>query len=181
MKRSPLLPLAVMAVFLASPLWGADGPLQGGGYAVLGFTGACGGSGAMEGGAWSSFPGTVSPWYGSTQMTGGGYTVESGVVPAIVLANPAATDISVAYAYPVPFKPSEGHVDITFKNLAQQTTIKIYTISGALVRTLEKNDSTDRIEWDARNERGENAVSGVYIYLITTPGQSKRGKLMIIR
>jgi hypothetical protein len=91
------------------------------------------------------------------------------------------TDLSQAYAYPVPFKPSEGHKVITFTNLASECTIKIFTISGELVKTIVHNDGLYTHEWDVKNEDGKNVASGVYIYSIKSAADKKQGKIMIIR
>jgi N-acetylneuraminic acid mutarotase len=82
--------------------------------------------------------------------------------------------------YPNPFKPSNGHKEITFKNLPQNTSIKIYTISGDLVYSQE--NVTGTATWKAVNQNGENVASGIYLYLLTTPsGEKKIGKIGVIR
>jgi hypothetical protein len=92
-----------------------------------------------------------------------------------------STDPSNAYAYPVPFKPSEGHTVITFTNLPAICTIKIYTIAGELIKTIPVSSSSGSTTWDAKTDFGGNAASGVYIYLIESSTSKKLGKLMIIR
>ena len=52
------------------------------------------------------------------------------------------TDLSTAYAYPVPFRPSRGDSRVTFSNLAQVVTIRVFSVSGKLVRTLNATDGT---------------------------------------
>ncbi|MFC1566890.1 Ig-like domain-containing protein [bacterium] len=105
-----------------------------------------------------------------------------------VYALAGAPDYSLtdAYAYPVPYKPREPrHKDITFTNLASECKIKIFTISGELVNTLEHTDSVSttpgRFVWDVKSEAGNDVFSGLYIYLITSKHDKKTGKLMIIR
>ena len=91
------------------------------------------------------------------------------------------TNLSSAYAYPVPFKPSAGHTSIKFANLANDSTIKVYTIMGELVQTLTGPDSNGKIDWNVKNSNGDNVASGVYIYQIKNGFSEKRGKLIIIR
>ncbi len=92
-----------------------------------------------------------------------------------------ATDLSDAYAYPVPFIPSRGHTDITFTEISPLCTIKIYTLNGELVRTIEHTSGITSHPWDATNDRGDRLASGVYLYLIENDRNKKKGKLIIIR
>jgi hypothetical protein len=98
-----------------------------------------------------------------------------------ILAAAFTTDLSGAYAYPVPYKPSAGHTVITFKNLALDSTIKIYTIMGELVKQLDNGSTSDKVTWDVKNRDGDNVASGVYIYQIKNAYSEKRGKVVIIR
>ncbi|MBI4057586.1 MAG: Ig-like domain-containing protein [Elusimicrobia bacterium] len=91
------------------------------------------------------------------------------------------TSLADAYAYPVPFKPSQGHSQITFTNLSSLATIRIYTITGNLVRELEETDGDGQLGWDVKNKEGVPVSSGVYLYLIKSQTDTKKGKLVIIR
>ncbi len=91
-------------------------------------------------------------------------------------------DLSNAYAFPVPFKPSLGHRQIGFKNLSDVGVIRVYTINGELVRELPISASNQGIlYWDVTNSSGEPVASDVYLYLIQNDQQKKTGKLMIVR
>jgi len=90
-------------------------------------------------------------------------------------------DLSDAYAYPVPFIPSRGDTDITFTNISPLCTIKIYTLNGELVKTIEHTSGATSYSWDAANDRGDGLGSGVYLYLIKNDKNKKKGKLIIIR
>ncbi|MBI5699938.1 Ig-like domain-containing protein [Candidatus Saganbacteria bacterium] len=98
------------------------------------------------------------------------------------MATPA-NDLSIAYAYPNPFKPNSGlgHTTITFTNLASQCTIKIFTVSGDAVKTINESDGDGQNAWDVKNDAGENVVSGLYFYAIKSATDQKLGKLVIIR
>lgn len=91
------------------------------------------------------------------------------------------TDLSDAYAYPVPFIPSRGDSGITFTNISPLCTIKIYTLNGELVRTIEHTSGETAHSWDVTNDRGDRLGSGVYLYLIKNNKNKKKGKLIIIR
>lgn len=116
-----------------------------------------------------------------TRMTGGNMVLTTGGTPAVVTFSNAKANLASAHCYPVPFKPSAGHTKITFTDLTASVRIRIYTISGELVRTLSKANSKDYLEWNVRNSRGSPVDSGVYIYLVEGAGKPKKGKLMIIR
>jgi hypothetical protein len=59
---------------------------------------------------------------------------------------------------------------VRITNLPQKVKIKIFTLSGHLVRTLDKDDPTTVIDWDLRNRAGVPVASGVYIFHIDAPG-----------
>jgi len=91
------------------------------------------------------------------------------------------TDLSDAYAYPVPFIPSRGDTSITFTNISPLCTIKVYTLNGELVRTIEHTSGKASYPWEVTNDRGDGLGSGVYLYLIKNGKDRKKGKLIIIR
>jgi hypothetical protein len=101
--------------------------------------------------------------------------------PTPSYSSPSNTDLSQAYAYPSPFKPSLGHKEIIFTNLSDEGTIKIYTISGELVKTINYKGKTFTQSWDVRNESGKKLASGVYIYHIESANDKKDGKIVVIR
>jgi len=102
-------------------------------------------------------------------------------------------DLSNAKAFPVPYiagKDVKGHDTdppdtIIFTELSSLCTIKIYTITGELVRCLEHSDATSpaigQEYWDVKNDDGDAVASEVYIYYICNARQNKTGKLIIIR
>lgn len=89
-----------------------------------------------------------------------------------------------AFAYPVPFSPNDNanHTRITFTNLASRCTIKIFTISGELVKELYVTDiHNGEYAWDVKNSQGKALASGVYLYLIESLQDKKTGKIMVIK
>jgi len=91
-------------------------------------------------------------------------------------------DLDDAYAYPVPYKPNDGlsttgdeTSGITFTNLSTEAEIKIYTITGELVKKLIHKDGWNEEWYPVENEKGEKVVSGVYIYYIGNNKQHKSG------
>ncbi|MFC2061159.1 Ig-like domain-containing protein [Elusimicrobiota bacterium] len=91
-----------------------------------------------------------------------------------MLRGSGTTDLSDAYAFPVPFLPSRDRA-ITFTNLSSLCTIKIYTLNGELIKEIEHSGGEQEYWEDI------DAASGVYLYLIENEKEKKKGKLMIIR
>jgi hypothetical protein len=89
--------------------------------------------------------------------------------------------------YPNPFNPETW---IPFKlSKASDVTIKIYNISGQLVRTLDLSHlesgsylSKERAAyWNGKNEAGERVASGVYMYYINAGSFSSTKKMVILK
>jgi flagellar hook assembly protein FlgD len=85
-----------------------------------------------------------------------------------------------AKAYPNPCSSSKGN---SMKFSVDSTTggeVRIYTISGKLVKELLIGAGESEVNWDVLNEEGNNIKSGLYIYSITDgDGNKKTGKLAI--
>lgn len=68
-------------------------------------------------------------------------------------------------------KPDEPFV--TFTNLPNEVTVKIYTLSGILVRTLGTEDKSSvtspYLQWDLENEDGLRVASGMYLAIVSNP------------
>ncbi len=100
------------------------------------------------------------------------------------------TDVSLVRAYPVPFSPNSGNSDrygdwtrlITFTDLPAYGKIRIFTIAGDLVRTLDVGpQDVNTKKWDVRNSAGQIVASGVYIWEIVSGKNRKTGKLMVVK
>lgn len=67
---------------------------------------------------------------------------------------------------------------VTFSNLPEQVTIKIYSLSGTLLRTLNTQDKSNPtspfIRWNLQNESGLRVASGLYIALISAPDYGEK-------
>jgi len=70
---------------------------------------------------------------------------------------------------------------VRFTFLPEKCTIKIFDLSGHLVRELEKNDATTPfMDWDLKNHYGLPVASSVYIYHVEVPGVGEKvGKLAV--
>ena len=97
--------------------------------------------------------------------------------------------VSITHVLNVP-NPIRTNTVFTY-NLAQtpdQVTIKIYTVSGRLIRTIQ-DASTRRgyneTDWDARDENSERLANGVYFYKVIVETDTRKiekiGRLAILR
>jgi flagellar hook assembly protein FlgD len=100
----------------------------------------------------------------------------------------ADTALDQIIVYPVPWRPHLGNPltgteagGITFDLLPSDCTIQIFTVSGQLVREIQHSGGSSVENWDAKTSGGENAASGLYVYLITNSSGHKTGKLIVIR
>ena len=73
-----------------------------------------------------------------------------------------------------------GERKINFINLPAECTIKIYTMSGDLVKTLYHNGGSTE-EWFQINDYHQIMFSGIYIYYLESDKGSKIGKFVIIQ
>ncbi len=75
-----------------------------------------------------------------------------------------------------------GDREIQFRNLPQRCTIRIYTITGELVDTVEKDDFTSMASWDLLSSEGMRISYGVYIYHVDIPGVGEKiGRFAVIK
>jgi hypothetical protein len=108
----------------------------------------------------------------------------------------AESNASDVYVFPVPWRPhgpnagtgaGETGTDtggMTFSNLPSECSIKIYTLSGELVRQIQHSDlsgSVGQEKWDGNTSGGNHAASGVYLWRVESATDGKNGKLMVIR
>jgi hypothetical protein len=99
----------------------------------------------------------------------------------------ADADLQAITVVPNPFIAANeitrgrGRQRILFTNLPPQATIRIYTISGNLVRILEHGDGSGTTEWDVRTRFDLLVASGNYYYHVTTPdGRTHLGRFAVI-
>lgn len=85
--------------------------------------------------------------------------------------------LAAVKAYPIPYNPSNG--SLTIDNLTGQAEIKIYTITGELVRKVGYSSGFGKTTWDGRNDNGSTVASGVYLMLIKSGANTKKLKIAV--
>jgi hypothetical protein len=91
----------------------------------------------------------------------------------------------IAYSASEIAAPRSGERDdrrLEFRNLPQKCTIRIYTVTGELVDTIEKDDTRDYAVWDLLTFESQQTAYGVYIYHVDAPGiGTKIGRFALIK
>lgn len=124
--------------------------------------------------------------------------LETDIVPTevvrVVPSTAPATNLEAVGVVPNPYKrraewdPAAGERRIHFIHIPDKATVRIFTASGALLRTLQYDASSNpggtsgELAWDLRNESGRDVVSGIYIYQVeTVDGRTRKGHFVIIK
>lgn len=63
---------------------------------------------------------------------------------------------------------------VRFTNLPRQATLRIFTLSGTLIRTIQKNSPQAFLEWNLTTEDDLPIASGVYLIHVDVPGVGER-------
>jgi hypothetical protein len=106
--------------------------------------------------------------------------------PVEPTAGPTA-DLEGVIAVPNPYRGNEvwdpaASGEVHFINLPKRSTIKVFTVAGDLVRTIEHNDTVRDFErWDLKTGAGKDVASGIYLYRVTSGSFSFQNRLVIIR
>ncbi|KKL75103.1 hypothetical protein LCGC14_2058250 [marine sediment metagenome] len=101
------------------------------------------------------------------------------------LTNLKSGAAEAAFNYPNPFNPRKQSTTIVFFNSGSKATVKIYSITGGLVRNLskqtpQKSDSVE-VEWDGKNGRGRIVKNGVYVAVIKANGKRIMVKIAVVK
>ncbi|MDX1530430.1 MAG: hypothetical protein R3362_02790, partial [Rhodothermales bacterium] len=92
-----------------------------------------------------------------------------------------------------PFSTGRGPRVLKFTNLPPQATVRIFTVGGRLVRTLELHEGSNdgltaadllngTLDWDLMTDDGLTVSYGVYLYHVEAPGfGEKTGTFAIIK
>jgi hypothetical protein len=86
--------------------------------------------------------------------------------------------------YPNPFNP---HTDISFTisdNEQGNVELAVFSIRGQKVKTLLSRSMEPgkyMVSWNGKNDRGEDLPSGIYLYRLTTAGESLTRKMVLAK
>ena len=118
-------------------------------------------------------------YYKLREISADGFATDFGLVE-VQIALPEA--IALAQNYPNPFNPT---TTIRFDLPASRhVKIAIYNATGQLVQTLADGEyaaGIHQLVWDAKDDAGRQAPSGIYYYRMTTEGFSQTRKLLLLK
>ena len=100
----------------------------------------------------------------------------------IIPPTPESTDDIRAYPVPFTVKQHRHLGGITFINLPENGTLKIYTMLGEPIY-YNKNYSDGKFLWNLKNSKGNWISPGVYIYMAFDKDNKKKksGKLVVVK
>lgn len=69
-----------------------------------------------------------------------------------------------------------GNLDrrVRFTNLPEQVTLRVYTVSGTLIRTLRKDGPGQSLDWNLTTDNNLPVASGMYFIHVDVPGVGER-------
>ncbi len=81
------------------------------------------------------------------------------------------------------WEPSRDYSRIAFTHLPDKCTIRIYTLSGDHLQTLEHESATfdGNENWDLLTKNSQKIAAGVYIYYVDSEYGEKIGKFAVVR
>ena len=85
--------------------------------------------------------------------------------------------------YPNPFNPNTT-IQYTIP-INRKVSIKVYNITGQLVRTLVDNEmanaGTHKVVWNGKNNFGRNVSTGIYLYSLEWAGMKKVKRMTLVK
>ncbi|MBP3193463.1 two-component regulator propeller domain-containing protein [Natronogracilivirga saccharolytica] len=107
---------------------------------------------------------------------------DRGLVSYTDVVRGSVADMDDLFIYPNPFSyRDEDDERVVIDGLSPETTLRILSVDGRLVRRLETRGG--RVEWDVRDFNNERVATGVYIMVAVDSQNDQRGvgKLVVIR
>jgi len=98
-----------------------------------------------------------------------------------------SNDVSEVSVYPNPYygthevESSRADKYVSFNHLPAEATIDIYSLGGVFVRSIDKNDAGQFVQWDLKNQYGYPVASGMYVARVTSGGEEKILKIALVQ
>jgi hypothetical protein len=101
----------------------------------------------------------------------------------------AASDLSDIKVVPNPYfvqystrvETNEGQSMLFFNNLPDKCTIRIYSLAGDLVETIEHDDDSGSETWDLLSNGGRLVAAGLYLYHVESAYGEYLGRFAVIK
>lgn len=110
------------------------------------------------------------------------FATDLGLVSYTDVVRGSVAEMDDLFIYPNPFSyRKESQERVVIDGLSSQTTIRILTVDGRLVRRLETRGG--RVEWDVRDFKGDRVATGVYVVVAADSQDDQRGmgKVVVVR
>ncbi|MEM6782611.1 MAG: S8 family peptidase [Bacteroidota bacterium] len=89
---------------------------------------------------------------------------------AVVTLSEPADNLDDVFVYPNPVRVAQHGEEVVIAGVPIEADVQIYTVSGALVRSLLESGGFGGARWDMRDEQGRTVPSGVYLIRVSTEG-----------
>jgi hypothetical protein len=76
---------------------------------------------------------------------------------------------------------SEGEAVIEFQKVPDRCTIRIYSLAGDLINTIEHDDGSGVARWNLLTLDQRQVASGMYIYHVESPYGDHMGRFAVIK
>ncbi len=139
--------------------------------------GIYGGNGAGgDEGKYAYFPAAVRP------LNAPGASVQFHYSVTNTLTSATSDLLGNVHTVPDPYYLVGGQTDrtIQFVHVPVPAVIRIYSVSGILVRVLENSGSAGTVTWDVKNRSGRDLATGVYFYNVESGGVQRTGRMTIV-
>lgn len=99
----------------------------------------------------------------------------------------ATQDLKKIHVVPNPYlgrakwETHPGERKIQFADVPNVCTIRIYTLAGELIRTINHDDGSGTQDWDMLSEAGRGIASGVYLFNVESQYGNFTGKFAVIK
>jgi hypothetical protein len=106
---------------------------------------------------------------------------DEGLVSYVSVVKAAQKKMKKLFIYPNPYSYARGNSNIIIDKLSEQTTIRVLTVDGQLVKKI--NAQGGRAEWDGRDYNGHKLPTGVYLIVALDKQNNEKGvgKIVIVR
>jgi len=105
------------------------------------------------------------------------------VLQTVEAAVPVPKDFALLNNYPNPFNPST-HIKFQLPDY-ETVTLEVYDVTGSLVKTLLKGADYEPgehvVTWNAVDNSGRRAASGMYFYRFSAGSFNKLGKMILLK
>lgn len=85
------------------------------------------------------------------------------------------------YAHASLWESDQGENVIQFQNIPDECTVRIYTLAGDLIATLEHNDGSGTLEWNLLTDGRRLVSSGMYLYHVESRYGEHLGRFAVIK